>query len=75
MQVKTVEISGNEIVVNRQALLDVVRALDIRADLSRVPAALDHLREPFFGDEFASGTARTDGSVNCYEDLTKREPG
>lgn len=73
MQVKTVEISGKEIVVNRQALLDVVRALDIRADLFRVPKALDHLREPFFGDEMASGTARTDGSMNRYEHVTKRE--
>lgn len=73
MQTKKVEISQKEIVVNRQALLDVVRALDIRADLSRVPAALDHLREPFFGEEMASGIARTDFSINQYEHVTNRE--
>ncbi len=55
------------ITVDRQALLDVVRALDLGATNGRLPNALDILREPFFPDEFSSGTARTDGKVNSYD--------
>ena len=57
----------NTIEVDRQALLDVVRALDIGAAHDRLPRAMDALREPFFADEISSGTARTDGSLNSYE--------
>lgn len=57
----------NPITVDRQALLDVVRALDIGVSQERLPGALDALREPFFQDEISSGTARTDGALNSYE--------
>lgn len=58
---------NNQISIDRQALLDVVRALDIGANTERVPKALDALREPFFVDEITSGVARTDGSMNRYD--------
>lgn len=67
MAIKSVNIDHTEIVVNRQALLDVVRTLDIGAKVADLPAAMDLLREPFFTDEFSGGTARTDFSVNQYE--------
>lgn len=63
---KTVKITEDQIVVNRQSLLDIVRALDIGADNGRLPAALDNLREPFFSDEITNGKARTDFSMNSY---------
>jgi hypothetical protein len=55
-----------QITVNRQALLDIVRALDIGAKVANLPEAMDQLREPFFVDEISSGKARTDGSMNSY---------
>jgi hypothetical protein len=63
---KNVNIDHTEIVINRQALLDMVRALDIGATVANLPAALDLLREPFFVDEISGGTARTDFSMNEY---------
>ncbi|ETW11093.1 hypothetical protein ATO8_18779 [Roseivivax marinus] len=67
MAAKTVEIDHTQIVVSRQALLDVVRALDIGAGRERLPGAMDDLREPFFEDEVSSGQARTDFSLNSYD--------
>lgn len=61
-----VSLLSTQIVVERQALLDVVRALDIGVTGGRLPAALDALREPLFSDEMSSGKARTDFSVNKY---------
>lgn len=66
MAVKELQIDQTEIVVNRQALLDVVRALDIGAKVDGLPAALDLLREPFFSDEISGGKARSDFSMNEY---------
>ena len=64
---KQVTITEDQIVVSRQSLLEVVRALDLgRSDMSRIPNALDDLREPFFSDEMSSGQARRDFSVNKY---------
>lgn len=67
MTTKAVTIDHTEIVVNRQALLAVVRALDIGASQSNLPHALDLLREPFFADEITSGKAREDFSMNEYQ--------
>lgn len=67
MQTKDVTIAETQIVVDRQALLDVVRALDIGADQGRLPNAMDALREPFFSDEISSGEARKDFSLNSYQ--------
>ena len=67
MQTKDVTITECQIVVDRQALLDVVRALDIGADQGRLPGAMDALREPFFTDEISSGDARKDFTRNAYE--------
>jgi hypothetical protein len=64
---KDVTITAAQIVVDRQALLDIVRALDIGADNARLPEAMDSLREPFFADEMSSGKARTDFSLNSYQ--------
>lgn len=66
MQTKDVTITERQIVVDRQALLDIVRGLDIGADQSRLPKALDALREPFFVDEITTGEARKDFTVNTY---------
>lgn len=67
MTTKTVTITERQIVVDRQALLTLVRALDIGARTDDLPKALDALREPFFVDEITSGKARTDFSVNRYK--------
>lgn len=67
MNTKDVTITDRQIVVDRQALLDVVRALDLGGPTHRLPVAMDALREPFFEDEVSSGTARTDFTVNKYE--------
>lgn len=67
MRTKAVIINEDQIVVSRQALLDVVRALDIGADRTRVPNALDDLREPFFVDEITTGEARKDFTMNQYD--------
>jgi hypothetical protein len=62
------KITKDQIVVERQALLDVVRALDLGVTMgNRLPAAMDSLREPFFTDEMSSGKARTDNSMNSYK--------
>ena len=54
--------------MDRQALLDLVRALDIGAEAQDgLPAAMDVLREPFFADEISDGKARRDFSTNTYE--------
>jgi hypothetical protein len=66
MQTKDVTITEAQIVVDRQALLDIVRALDIGAKSDRVPNAMDALREPFFVDEISTGEARKDFSLNQY---------
>lgn len=66
MKTKDVTIDETQIVVDRQAMLDVVRALDIGAKNERLPKAMDELREPFFVDEITSGKARTDFTVNKY---------
>tara|TARA_R110000737_G_scaffold274768_1_gene281641 strand:+ start:621 stop:824 length:204 start_codon:yes stop_codon:yes gene_type:complete len=66
MAIKNLNIDHTEIVVNRQALLDMVRTLDIGATVANLPAAMDLLREPFFTDEISGGTARTDFSMNEY---------
>ena len=66
MAIKELNIDHTEIVVNRQALLDVVRALDIGANVSGLPASMDLLREPFFSDEISGGKAREDFSMNTY---------
>ena len=66
MAVKELNIDHTEIVVNRQALLDVVRALDIGAKVADLPRSMDLLREPFFTDEISGGKARTDFSMNTY---------
>ena len=67
MTKKTVDIEYTQIVVDRQALLDVVRALDMGGPTDRLPRAIDKLREPFFTDEYSSGQARTDGTMNTYD--------
>jgi hypothetical protein len=67
MQTRDVTITEDQIVVDRQALLDIVRALDIGADQARLPKAMDSLREPFFSDEISSGEARKDFSLNSYQ--------
>jgi hypothetical protein len=61
------KITKDQIVVKRQALLDVVRALELGITDNRLPAAMDSLREPFFTDEVSSGKARTDNSMNSYK--------
>jgi hypothetical protein len=66
MTLKSVNIDHTEIVVNRQALLDMVRALDIGATVANLPEAMDLMREPFFVDEISGGTSRTDFSMNKY---------
>lgn len=66
MQTRNVIITEEQIVIDRQALLDIVRALDIGADQARLPKAMDKLREPFFADEISSGKARKDFSFNSY---------
>lgn len=67
MQTREVTITENQIVVDRQALLDLVSALDCGARKDRLPHAMDLLREPFFPDEVSSGEARKDFSMNEYE--------
>ena len=67
MKTKDVTITEDQIVVDRQALLVVVRALDIGAAHDNLPAAMDKLREPFFEDEVCSGAARKDFTLNSYE--------
>ena len=62
-----VELQEDQIVVNRQALLDLVCALDMNVRPDRLPHAMDKLREPFFSDEVSTGFARTDNSMNSYE--------
>jgi hypothetical protein len=66
MQTKDVTITQDQIVVDRQALLNVVRALDIGAKIDGLPLSLDLLREPFFVDEISGGTARKDFTLNAY---------
>lgn len=66
MQTKDVTITQDQIVVDRQALLDLVRALDIGAQNDRLSKAMDALREPLFTDEISSGNARQDFSLNSY---------
>lgn len=67
MKTQNVTITENQIVVDRQALLTLVSAIDMGVRMQRLPEAMDRLREPFFPDEFSSGTARTDFSMNEYE--------
>lgn len=67
MQTKDVTITQDQIVVDRQALLDIVRALDIGAKASHLPFSLDMLREPFFVDEIIGGVARKDFTLNTYK--------
>lgn len=62
----TVTITDRQIVVSRQSLLDMVRALDIGAKNVDLPKAMDELREPFFSDEISSGIARRDFMMNRY---------
>tara|TARA_R110000764_G_scaffold38885_1_gene86537 strand:- start:70 stop:264 length:195 start_codon:yes stop_codon:yes gene_type:complete len=59
-------INQSQIIVDRQALLTIVRALDIGAKDADIPKALDALREPFFVDEISSGKARQDFTMNKY---------
>lgn len=59
-------INQDQIIVDRQALLDLVYALDIGGRQDRLPKAMDALREPFFPDEITSGEARKDFAVNNY---------
>ena len=66
MKTKEVTITEAQIVVDRQALLHIVRALDIGADQTPIPKALDALREPFFVDEITTGEARKDFSMNSF---------
>lgn len=66
MQTKVVSINESQIVVDRQALLDIVIALDIGGRRDRVPKAMDVLREHFFVDEISSGNARKDFTLNQY---------
>jgi hypothetical protein len=66
MKTMNVTLNPTQIVVDRQALLDVVAALDIGARSDRLPHAMDALREPFFVDELSSGNARQDFTVNKY---------
>jgi hypothetical protein len=67
MRTKDVTITQDKIVIDRQALLDVVRALDIGSKVADLPRSMDMLREPFFVDEISSGEARKDFSLNAYE--------
>lgn len=67
MQTRDVTITQDQIVVDRQALLDLVAGLDIGARQIRLPKAMDTLREPFFPDEISSGNARKDFTLNRYE--------
>lgn len=66
MSVKKITLDHTEIVVNRQALLTMVRALDIGHKSPDLPYSMDRLREPFFADEITSGKAREDFSMNTY---------
>ena len=66
MAIQDITIDHTEIVVNRQGLLDLVRALDIGAKVDTA-AAMDLMREPFFADEISSGVARTDFTINEYQ--------
>ena len=66
MKTKDVTINESQIVVNRQALLSVVRALDIGQRSPDLPFSLDALREPFFVDEISTGKARKDFTLNQY---------
>lgn len=66
-QTRDVTITQDQIVVDRQSLLDVVRALDLGGWTDRLPRAMDSLREPFFEDEISSGEARKDFSLNSYQ--------
>lgn len=59
-------LSDDQIVVDRQALLSLVRALDVGAKDVDLPKVMDVLREPFFSDEMSSGKARNDFSMNTY---------
>jgi hypothetical protein len=61
-----IEVAATQIVIDRQSLLDVIRALDVGAKVADLPASMDRLREPFFLDEFSSGKARSDFSMNTY---------
>lgn len=65
MQTKDVTITESQIVMDRQAVLDIVRALDIGAKVNTAEA-MDALREPFFRDEISSGNARKDFTLNSY---------
>ena len=66
MKTKNVIITEDQIVVNLQALLMLVAAIDMGLRLHELPTAMDQLREPFFPDEFSSGKARKDFSMNHY---------
>ena len=65
MQTKDITINEGQIVMDRQAVLNIVRALDIGAKVDTA-RAMDVLREPFFVDEISSGNARKDFTVNSY---------
>lgn len=67
MKTQDVTITEDQIVVNRQALPTLVSVLDMGGRVQELPAAMDKLREPFFPDEFSTGKARTDFSMNKYE--------
>lgn len=67
LSTKTVTITEKEIVVDRQSLLVLVAALDMGLQIPSLPTALDNLREPFFPDEFSTGRARRDFSMNKYD--------
>ncbi len=66
MKTKHVTITEDQIVTDRQALLDLVASIDVGLRGDRLPRAMDALREPFFQDEISSGEARKDFSVNQY---------
>lgn len=66
MQTMDTVINQDQIIVDRQALLDLVASIDVGLRGDRLPRAMDALREPFFPDEISSGNARKDFAVNKY---------
>jgi hypothetical protein len=67
LETRAVQVRADQIVIDRQALLAVVRAIDAGAQTPDLPKHMDKLREPFFVDEISSGQARTDFTMNRYE--------
>jgi hypothetical protein len=60
-------INQDQIIVDRQALLVLVRCLDCDMGTAReIVSAMDKLREPFFADEIATCKARKDFTLNKY---------